>query len=419
MKTLDIALKDIKHIFLSVFSLVMMIGAPLLITGLLYFAFGSMASGNGGFSLPVTKVQVANLDQPGEQFSGTAAGKMLVAFLQDKSLADLIDVSLAANEAAARKAVDEQRAGVAIIIPADFSAAAFTPDKTASVILYQDPTLTIGPSIVKDLVSHYMDAFTGAKIAGQVAVKSPNDLNARAQVIQKYTAWLQSNGHAGDTSAPRLSILSPAGAATAQPGGQGAGLIGPIMGGMIVFFVFFMGANGMEDIITEDEQGTLKRLFSTPTAISSILGGKVIGVVVSLCIQVIILLLASMLLFSIRWGQPFTVFLVALGLVAASAGFGVLIMSFVKNSRQTGPVLGGVITLTGMMGGLFTTGLPNLPSALNRVTLFTPQGWALQGWKLALSGAGPAQVVGPVLVLLALGLVFFSVGVAVFRKRFA
>ena len=46
MKILDIALKDLKHIFKSIFSLVMMFGAPLLITGLLYFAFGGLASGN-------------------------------------------------------------------------------------------------------------------------------------------------------------------------------------------------------------------------------------------------------------------------------------------------------------------------------------------------------------------------------------
>ena len=100
MKTLDIALKDLKHIFLSVFSLIMMFGAPLLITGLLYFAFGGISSGKSSFNLPVTKVVVANLDQPSDK----AGGKMLVDFLQDKALAYIIQVSMAADEAKARKA---------------------------------------------------------------------------------------------------------------------------------------------------------------------------------------------------------------------------------------------------------------------------------------------------------------------------
>jgi ABC-type multidrug transport system permease subunit len=96
-----------------------------------------------------------------------------------------------------------------------------------------------------------------------------------------------------------------------------------------------------------------------------------------------------------------------------------MLMSFIKNSRQTGPVLGGAMTLLGMLGGLFTTGIPNLPAAVDTVSLVTPHGWALQGWKLALSGAAPGQALVPVLVLLAMGFVFFAVGLTLFRRRFA
>ena len=144
-------------------------------------------------------------------------------------------------------------------------------------------------------------------------------------------------------------------------------MVGPIMAGMLIFFVFFMGANGAESIIREDEQGTLARLFTTPTSLAAILGGKFLGVVVSLCIQIVLLLLASSLLFGIQWGQAATVTPgVALGLIVASAGFGVMLMSFIKNSRQTGPVLGGVMTLTGMLGGLFTTSIPTFRRVLKR-----------------------------------------------------
>jgi ABC-2 type transport system permease protein len=111
--------------------------------------------------------------------------------------------------------------------------------------------------------------------------------------------------------------------------------------------------------------------------------------------------------------------LVALGLIVVAAGFGVMLMSFIKNSRQTGPVLGGVMTLTGMLGGLMTTAIPNISAGFDKVSLVTPQGWAMQGWKLALSGAGPGQVLIPVLVMLGLGLAFLAVGVVLFRKRFA
>jgi ABC-2 type transport system permease protein len=191
------------------------------------------------------------------------------------------------------------------------------------------------------------------------------------------------------------------------------------MAGMLVFFVFFMGGNGAESIIREAEQGTLARLSSTPTALAAILGGKFIGVMVSLCIQVAVLVLASLLLFGIQWGQAATVMLVSLGLIVASAGFGVMLMSLITSSRQTGPVLGGVMTLTGMLGGLFTTAIPNIPASFDRVALVTPQGWALQGWKLALSGAGVGQTLVPVVVMLVMGSAFLAVGVVLLRRRFA
>jgi ABC-2 type transport system permease protein len=423
MKILDITLKDLKRTFLSAFSVAMMFGAPLLITGLLYFAFGGLTSGGSGFSLPATKVLVANLDQPGSQGASFAAGDMLVKFLQDESLSEVLTIHLASSESEARAAVDGQQAGVAIIIPAGFTTAVTSADQKAAVTLYQDPTLTIGPGIVKDLVSHFMDAFSGAKIAGQDASSSlsahglPASPGVASQAAQQYASWVQASGHDENSATPRLSIVSPAGEAQASP--KEAAPIGAIMAGMIVFFVFFIGANSASSIIHEDEEGTLARLFTTPTSQAAILGGKFLAVIVSLAIQVALLLLASSLLFRIQWGQPATVLLVALGLIVAAAGFGVLLMSFIKNSRQVGPVLGGVLTLAGMLGGLFTTGVPNLPAAADTVTLVTPHGWALQGWKLALSGSGPAQVIVPVLVLLGMGIVFLAVGIALFRKRFA
>jgi ABC-2 type transport system permease protein len=418
MRIFDIAIKDMRRTFQSVFSIVMMFGAPLLITGLLYFAFGGLSDGAAGFSLPVTKVQVANLDQPDAHSGGLAAGEMLVEFLQNEELAGVMEIGLAPDEASARSAVDSQKAGVALVIPPDFSAAALAPDRETRVTLYQDPTLTIGPMIVKNMASHFMDGFSGSKIAAEAAMSGVSahggeaDGSLAGEAAEAYVAWLESSGHGS-----ALNVVSPTG--LTPPANQGPAPIGPIMAGMIIFFVFFMGANGAESIIREDEEGTLRRLFTTPASQPAILGGKFLGVLVSLMIQILLLLIASAMLFGIQWGKPATVALVSFGLIVASAGFGVMLMSFVKNSRQIGPVMGGVLTLTGMLGGLFTNGIPNIPAAFDKVTLITPHGWALQGWKLALSGANPDQVFATVLVMFAMGLAFFAVGIALFRKRFA
>jgi ABC-2 type transport system permease protein len=191
------------------------------------------------------------------------------------------------------------------------------------------------------------------------------------------------------------------------------------MAGMVIFFAFFTGASTAETIISEDEGGTLGRLFTTPTSRAVILGGKFAAVFITLVVQVIVLMLASAIIFRIRWGEPLAVALVALGLVVAAAGLGVLLMSLLKSTRQAGPVMGTVLTLSGMVGGLFTTGFQNLPPFYETINLLTPHGWALRGWKLALAGGGVSDVLLPAVATLGMGIVFFFVGAFFFRRRFA
>jgi ABC-2 type transport system permease protein len=194
--------------------------------------------------------------------------------------------------------------------------------------------------------------------------------------------------------------------------------MGPIMAGMLIFFVFFMGGNGAQSIIREHEEGTLARLFTTPASALTILAGKFIGVFVTLVIQTLVLLGVSGLIFHISWGQPLSVVFSALGLIVAATGFGVMLMSFIKNTRQTGPVLGGVLTITGMLGGLMSNGLPDVPEIMDTLSLTMPQGWAMHAWKLSLAGSSAGALLLPFLVLLILGVCFFAVGLTLFRRRF-
>ena len=63
MQAFDIALKDVRHSFTSLFGLVFMFAVPLLIVGLFTVAFGgTVTSKQRTFSIPVTKVVLANLD---------------------------------------------------------------------------------------------------------------------------------------------------------------------------------------------------------------------------------------------------------------------------------------------------------------------------------------------------------------------
>ena len=423
MKVWDIALKDLLRSFRSAMLLVMMFVVPLLITSLIYFAFGR--AGGDSFELPPTRVQVANLDQ-GDPHSGLLAGDMLAEHLQSEDLAGLLAVTMAVDEASARAAVEGQEADVAILIPAGFSQAVVEPGASAIVTLVHDPTLTVQPAVVSLVVGEYLDAFSGLKIALQVTTRGLQDRGLALdgpsveEVRAAYVAWVQDAPRASDGSQSASTILETRTPAGNSPADDAVSrMLGPVLGGMTIFFAFFTGASGASTLLHEDEEGTLARLFTTPTARAVVLGGKFLAIMLTLAVQVAVLLLAGRFMFDIQWGRPVTTALLTLGLIVAATGFGLCVISFVKTSRQTGPVIGLVMTLSGLLGGLIPTGDPSQPGVFEKVGLILPQGWAMHGWRLALNGAGPAEVLPSLAVLLVSGLALFVLGLMVFRRRFA
>jgi len=106
--------------------------------------------------------------------------------------------------------------------------------------------------------------------------------------------------------------------------------------------------------------------------------------------------------------------------VMAASGLGVLLISFVRSTRQGGPVLGGGLTVLGMLGGLFTANLPSaMPAAFTQLANFTPQGWVLKIWRMVLNGQPANELWPPFLVLIGISLLMFAIGALNFRKRYA
>lgn len=425
MKTLDIALKDLLRSFRSVFVVVFAFVLPLLTIAIFYFAFGGMGSDDGGFDLPTTRVQVVNLDKPAPQSGDFVAGDVLVEALQDDAYAELFEVTEAANPAEARAAVDNQEAGVAIIIPANLTAAAFDPAGRASIEVYHDPTLSIGPGVVESFVDGFVDSFTGSRIAAEVAYEqlAEQDVAADQALLQgiasQYADWARGADH--DASS-LFDVVPPPGSEKMETN-QVARMLSTLMAGMMVFYAFFTGASASQSILKEEEEGTLARLFTTPTRQSTILGGKFIAIFATLVIQVAVLVVLAGLIFGVDWGQPLPVALVALGLIVLAASFGIFITSWLKGTRQAGAVYGGVLNIVGWVGisRMFLALVPGTEGIApigNAVSLISPYGWALWGWQEALAGSGVGAVAPIVAVILAMSAAFFSIGVRKFRRRF-
>lgn len=424
MKTIDIACKDLLRSVRSASFLAFGFAVPLLVSGLFYFAFGGMASGEGGFDLPGTRVQVVNQDQGQMGFS---VGQTLIEILRSEGLAGLLQVTEVADPAGARAAVDRQEAGVAILIPPDLTAAVFDPERQAAIELYHDPTLTLGPGIVKSVVQQLVDGFAGSKIAIQVAHEQlagrgmALDAATARSIALEYGEWAAAMGESRRREAgPLVEVRPPTG--VQEPPDLRTGIIHLIMAGMLVFYAFFTGTSSAQSLLQEEETGTLPRLFTTPTPVSAVLGGRILSSLATLVVQVGVLLGVSALIFGIRWGALLPLGLVTLGLVLLAGSFGLFLISLLKDNRYVGIVTGGGLTLTGMLGmvGIFTTNVPGASRGVfDTVSLLVPQGWAVRGYQQLAEGGGVGDVLLPVAVMLALSGAFFAIGVLRFRRRFA
>jgi ABC-2 type transport system permease protein len=417
---LAIAYKDFLRSVRSLFALGMMVVAPLLITGLISLAFGGLASGSG--DMAAMRVLVLNADQPAPQ--QYKFGEMVLPFLQDEKMPGWLQAEAATDESAARRALDDRQAAALVLIPADFSSKILAGEPTSLTIL-QDPTLTIGPAVLEDLLHIFTGGIAGAQVGLTVIQNQLSSAGAQADsnIIQTaalgYSQWftaLQQNLNHGTD--PQLQLVSPLGAEHDNSVNVFEQIIAQVMAGMLIFFTFFTGASSAQLLLKEQEEGTLARLFTTPGGRDAILAGKLLSGIVTVLAQSAVLMGASSLLFGVRWGSPVSVLLAVLSTAFAATGFGLLALSGVRSMRQSGPVIGGVISATGMIGGLMTTAVP-MPDLFSRINLLVPQGWALRTWKLTLQGASSTDVLVSALVLALLGAACFAASSIIFRKRFA
>ncbi len=336
----------------------------------------------------------------------------------------MIEITLATSAESARTAVDIQAAQVAIIIPSDFSHQFADVDGEAVIEFYQDPTLIMGPAIMRSILNRFMDGMAGVKIAVNVFLDEADTSESAmaGQVVQLYLK--DSLAESDDPAGELLEVRAPANSQkseAAETQNLMLNIIGPIMGGMMVFYAFYTGASTAQSILKEEEECTLPRLFTTPTSQATILTGKLLSVFMTVCVQVIVLIVAARLLFGIEWGNLLSVVLMAAGIIFSASSFGIFVNSFLKNTKQAGVLFGGVLTVTGMMGmiKIFAMNSAIANKMGDTVSLLVPQGWAVRGLIQSMNGEPLNSVLTTVLVSLVWSAAFFVIGVWRFNRRYA
>ncbi len=166
----------------------------------------------------------------------------------------------------------------------------------------------------------------------------------------------------------------------------------------------------------ERQQGTLRRLLTTPANKATFLLGTITGQVVMALIQMLLLVGFGILVMKLGWGrEPLALFVILLTSALAAAAFGTAMGTFIKTEGQAS----GLSIMFGMvfalMGGCWYP-LELFPPAIQNAVKILPTRWAMQGMlDLVLRGGGLPDVLPEAAVLLGFAVVFFTVGVLRFR----
>ena len=387
MKVFAITLKDLKHSFRSLFGLMFMFGIPLLLTGVFALAFG----GDNDTGSEITEMPGIRLDIVDE--AQNESSTQLITLLSGEDLQEVVEIRLGTDTANSLKKLSTGKIDVVMCIPSTFSI-----DGTSQGIdLYAKNANADNVKTVKSLVLSMLNTMD---IQESMVNQIETGAFSPEAVEQLFAAPAIDWGKTAVEEPIMESIIST--------------IVPNIMGAMMIFFAFFSGAYGAQSILTEEEQGTLQRLFTTGNSRQKILAGKFLAVWIMLVVQIASLLFISGWIFDIQWGNPAGQLLLAFGIGTAAAGFGILLLSFLRDMRSAGLVFSGAVMVTGFvgLGAVFTGG-----GDLGNQALFVPQGWALKGlW--ALQSADLNGWMLSTTVLLAWGLVLFVIGKIRFDRRY-
>ena len=166
----------------------------------------------------------------------------------------------------------------------------------------------------------------------------------------------------------------------------------------------------------ERQQGTLRRILTTPTTKATYLLGTIAGQVVMALVQMSLLIMFGSFVMKLSWGRdPLALFVILTSAALAAGAVGTTMGTFIKTEGQASGLSIMMGMVMALMGGCWYP-LEMFPSVVQSIVKILPTTWAMQGLlTLVLRGGGVMDILPMAGVLLGFAVVFFSIGVMRFR----
>ncbi len=348
---------------------------PIIITLIMWFAFGGGSSG-GNFA-PI-KIAIVNNDKEG------IISKFFVNALSDEKLKDKI-ITKVVNIEESENLINNRKVSAILIIPENFSHDLIEMKKT-HILLIKNPAQMIYPSIVeigmnivKDITNFMLTLFEneinmikksmdkGEKISNNDLIK----LYEKSRVkIRKLIEIFNDRG---------IGIKE---IKTKKKGGS---YVIYIFSGMGFFFLFFISNAFLEDMVKDRKKFVLKRLFLSELKKSEYYFSKLLSAVIFLLTIELVLSLSGRIIFSIKTNN---IFLLSIMLLVSSlmlSLISIFVVGISKNHNQVHNINMIIVFLFAILGGSLIP-VSSLPSSVRMFSVISPLYYITQGINSLISG---------------------------------
>jgi ABC-2 type transport system permease protein len=358
-----VAATDLRRRFRNRSFLIQAFVGPVALAGIISLAFGS------GSEFEAT-IGVVDAD-------GSPLAKGFVTGVAQADSGDLKFTQVESPDTA-RAQVDDGTLGAAVVVPRGYAASLQT-DAPSDVEVITASDRAVSAEVARSVAAELAARANAARLAAATAVAmgapapGPEALGGIDLPVQ-----VDMQGSGGD--------VSP------------ATYFGPSMG---LFFLFLSLGVVARDLLAEKRVGLLDRLRAGPVRDAAILAGKGLSVVVVGTTSLLVIWAVTALALGADWGDPVGVVLLIAASALAVAGLAGLVASLARTEQSAETLATVVAFVFAMVGGSFIP-LGDLPEGLRRLSLLTPNGWAMRGFaELSAGGGDVADIVPHLLVLLA------------------
>jgi ABC-type multidrug transport system permease subunit len=402
------AVKDLRRRFHDPLALLLWMGIPLLIGALLYVVFGR------GTVTPKGLLLVADEDK-------SLPSSLLAGAFGQGQLGEMFTVEKVERQAG-RARMDKGEASALLVIPKGF-ASAVLEDKPVTLQLVTNPAQRILPGIVEESLSLLSDAvfYLQRLIGDQLKILAPGPPAGSsnfpdATIASVSVAFNQLGAKLDKYFDPLLIELKTT--VIEEKSETGFNFALAFFPAMVFMSLMFTAQGFSEDIWTEREQGTLRRVATTPGRLEAFLAGKLAAVAVLATLVGAVALAGGRWLVGIQVARWLTA-LLWLTLSGTALHLLLLGVQLHASTARAGNVLSAVVMFPlMMMGGAFFP-FELMPAWMAAIGRWTPNGWMLVEFKAILAGTGePARLAAGAAATAGLGVAAFGIVLRRLRGAF-